>query len=76
MATAKPRTAAPTARQLERRAEEARVVAEQMHDPGAKRTMINLALSYERLAEHAAMREGREAAEHNAPSEKNRNQTA
>src|SRR5215510_3095120 len=51
----------PTARQLEQRAEEARVVAEQMRDPRTKRTMTNLALSYERLAKHAAMREAREA---------------
>src|SRR5215472_9441812 len=47
----------PTARQLEQRAEEARAVAEQMRDPRTKRTMANLALSYERLAKHAAMRE-------------------
>jgi hypothetical protein len=47
----------PTARQLEQRAEEARLVAEQMHDPSNRRTMINLALSYERLAKHAAVRE-------------------
>jgi len=51
---------APTARQLEQRAEEARSVAEQMRDPRTKRTMANLALSYERLAKHAAEREARE----------------
>ena len=51
---------APTARQLEQRAEEARVIAEQMRDPLTKRTMANLALSYERLAKHAAMREASE----------------
>lgn len=52
---------APTARQLQQRAEEARVVAEQMGDPNAKRTMMNLALSYERLAKHAAVREASDA---------------
>jgi hypothetical protein len=52
---------APTARQLEQRAEEARVVAEQMRDPRSKLTMANLALSYKRLAKHAAMREANEA---------------
>ena len=50
----------PAARQLEQRAEEARVVAEQMRDPRTKRTMANLALSYERLAKHAAEREASE----------------
>lgn len=48
---------APTARELDQRAEEARAIAEQMRDPRTKRTMANLALSYERLAKHAAMRE-------------------
>src|SRR5262249_31248040 len=48
--------AIPTARQLEQRVEEARAVAEQMRDPAAKHVMMNLALSYERLAKHAAMR--------------------
>jgi hypothetical protein len=51
---------APTARELDQRAEEARAIAEQMRDPRTKRTMANLALSYERLAKHAAMRETRE----------------
>jgi len=45
------------ARQLEQRAEEARAIADQMRDPLTKRTMANLALSYERLARHAAARE-------------------
>src|SRR5215813_11671970 len=66
----------PTSRELEQRAEEARVVAEQMHNPGTKRTMINLALSYERLARHAALREASEAAEQNAPPEQGRNEAA
>jgi hypothetical protein len=47
-----------------------------MHDPDTKRTMINLALSYERLAEHAALREASEAAEQNAPPEQGRNEAA
>ena len=51
----------PTARKLVQRAEEARAVAEQVRDPVAKRVMMNLASSYERLAKHAAMREAREA---------------
>jgi len=66
----------PTSRELEQRAEEARVVAEQMHNPGTKRTMINLALSYERLAKHAALREATETAEQNAPPEQGRNEAA
>jgi len=60
----------PRARQLEQRAEEARLVAEQMHDPSTRRTMINLALSYERLAKHASVREASEPAE-----QKDRKQT-
>ena len=50
----------PTARKLEQRAQEARAVAEQMRDPVAKRVMMNLAFSYERLAKHAAAREASE----------------
>jgi len=46
-----------TARHLEQRAEEARAVAAHMREPLAKRMMIHLALSYERLAKHAADRE-------------------
>jgi hypothetical protein len=38
------------------RAEEARVLAEQIDDPGAKQTMLRIAESYERLAERAAER--------------------
>jgi hypothetical protein len=60
-ATAKPMLLGPTARHLEQRAEEARAIAEEMRDPRAKRTMVNLALSYERLAKHAAMREAEQA---------------
>jgi hypothetical protein len=47
----------PTARELDLRAAEARAITHRMRDPRAKRTMANLALSYERLAKHAAMRE-------------------
>ena len=65
-----------TACALERRAEEARVIAEQMRDPRTRRTMINLALSYERLAKHASMREARETAKQNAPPKQDRNQAA
>jgi len=28
-----------------------------MHDPGSRRAMMNLALRYQRLAKHAAMRD-------------------
>ena|SRR5262245_22325607 len=52
--------AGSTASELEQRAEEARVVAEQMRDPRSKRSMMNVALSYERLAKHASTREARE----------------
>ena len=51
----------PTARELDLRAAEARALAHRMRDPRAKRTMVNLALSYERLAKHAAMREAEQA---------------
>jgi len=44
----RPEMPAPTARQLKQRAEEARVIGEQMRDLGP---------SYERGAKHAAMRE-------------------
>ena len=37
-----------------------RKLAEQMRDPVAKRMMINLASSYERLTKRAAMREASE----------------
>jgi len=66
----------PTARQLEQRAEEARAVAEQMRDPRTKRTMANLALSYERLAKHAAIWEAREAAGRNSTFEQKANRAA
>jgi len=48
---------ARTARQLKQRAEEARAIAAQMRDPEAKRIMTTLALTYERLATFAALRE-------------------
>jgi hypothetical protein len=51
----------PTARLLEQGAAEARVIANQMRDPRAKRAMVSLALSYARLAKHAAIREEAEA---------------
>jgi len=43
------------------RAEEARVHAEQMHDPEARETMLSIAEGYEKMAEHAEQRlaEGR-----------------
>lgn len=51
----------PTARQLDQRAEEARAVAAQMRNPDTKHMMARLALTYELLAKHAALREAREA---------------
>ena len=63
---------APTDRQFEQRAEEARAVAEQMRDPRTKRTMANLALSYERLAKHAAMREASVAKHPNSEDDQDR----
>jgi hypothetical protein len=51
----------PTARQLEQRAAEARAISNQMRDPTTKRAMVSLALSYARLAKHAAIREEAEA---------------
>lgn len=66
----------PSVSKLLQRAEEARAIAEQIRHPRTKRTMVNLALSYERLAKHAALREAREAAEQNARPEQNRNQAA
>jgi hypothetical protein len=58
----------PTAHQLEELAEEARVRAEQMRDPDAKRIMVNLALSYERLAMHARLREENQGQTPNRPA--------
>jgi len=46
-----------TARQLNQLAEEVRAVVAQMRDPEAKRIMARLALTYDRLAEFAALRE-------------------
>ena len=53
---------------FELRAVEARLVVEQMHDPGTRRAMMSLALRYQQLAKHAAMREASEIAEQNAPA--------
>ena len=39
------------------RAEEARSVAEQLSDPESRRTMLRIAADYERLAEHAELRQ-------------------
>jgi hypothetical protein len=36
-------------------AEDAKATAEQIHDPSAKRTMLAIALGYEKLARHAAL---------------------
>src|SRR5262245_43290594 len=63
---------APSARQLEQRAEEARIMAGQMHDPETKRAMVNLALSYELLAKHAAQREESGAAHGAVEQSRNR----
>jgi hypothetical protein len=38
------------------RAEESRVIAEQLQDPESRRMMLNVADSYERLVEHAERR--------------------
>ena len=38
------------------RAEEARIHASQMHDPDAKRTLLEIAENYEQLAEQAEAR--------------------
>jgi hypothetical protein len=48
---------APTARQLNLLAEEVRAIAAQMRNPETKRMMAGLALTYDRLAEFAALRE-------------------
>jgi len=48
---------APTARHLNQLAEEVRTVAAQMRDPKSKQMMTRLALTYDRLAEFAAIRE-------------------
>jgi hypothetical protein len=60
-------------RQLNRLAEEVRAVASQMRDPGAKQMMARLALTYDRLAEFAALRE---ASDKNGPSDQNRSERA
>jgi hypothetical protein len=44
---------------LHRLAEEVRVIAEAMHDPNSRRTMLLIAASYESMAEHLE-----QAAEH------------
>jgi len=62
-----------TARQLEERAEEARAVAAQMRDPESKRIMARLALTYERLAKFATLRE---TSDRNRPLGAGRNEAA
>ena len=42
--------------------------AEHMHDPDAKRIMMGLALSYERLAKHARAREESQGQTPNKPA--------
>ena len=37
------------------RAEEARAMADRMHDPATRRTMLSIAASYEKLAAYAAL---------------------
>ena len=44
-----------------RRAEEARTVAEQLSDPESKGTMLRIASDYDRLAEHAGLRAGKQS---------------
>jgi hypothetical protein len=67
--------ALPTARQLEQLAEELRVVAGQMRTPFARQELANLALSYARLAHHAALREASGTGEQNDLLEPDRIQT-
>jgi len=56
----------PTARELDSKAAETRALAARMRDPRSRRTMANLALSYERLAKHALIREQAEQQEDRA----------
>ena len=46
-----------TAQHWRERAEEARAIADQMTDADARRTMLDIANSYDNLAERAAARE-------------------
>jgi len=52
----------PTARQLCKLAEDVRAAAAQMRDPKAKQMMTRLALTYDRLAEFAELRDANDAA--------------
>jgi hypothetical protein len=58
---------APTARHLNQLAEEVRAVAAQMRDPDAKQIMARLVLTYDRLAEFAALREASDRPNQVAP---------
>jgi hypothetical protein len=64
---------APTARQLSLLGEEVRALAAQMRDPDAKQIMTRLALTYDRLATFAVLRE---ATEQNAGSDQSRTERA
>jgi hypothetical protein len=57
----------PTPRELRRLATEARATAEEMRTPWAKRTMLNIALHYERLALHVALCDQRETGRSQEP---------
>ena len=52
----------PTACQLNQLAEDVRALAAQMRDPKAKQMMARLALTYDRRAEFAALREANDGA--------------
>lgn len=64
---------APNALQLNLLAKEVRSLAAQMRDPDAKQMMTRLALTYDRLAESAALRE---ASDQTAPSNQSRTERA
>lgn len=48
----------PAAHWLEKAAE-ARTIANGLHDPSARRTMLEIAVRYEKLARHAALAAGK-----------------
>jgi len=49
------------------RAAEVRAIAASLHDPGAIRTMLNIASGYERMARHTASGAEQNATQHNGP---------